>query len=161
MSMNQRTISILIGLFVLLVAGMFVFAYFTNDDAQNQDDVNDDMQMEETPYDNITRVDAKHFYIDGTHTIAGEIMMPTPCDLLEADATVAESMPEQVTIHFSVINNSEMCAQVLTSQRFLVSFDASEEADISARFMDRDIELNLVPPAEGETPEDFELYIKG
>jgi len=160
--MNQRTITIIIGLFLLVIVGMFAFAYFTRDDEVNDDAImTDDTAMEETPYDNITRITAKHFYVDGIHTLAGEVMMPTACDLLETNSTVAESMPEQVTIDFSVINNSETCAQAMTTQRFIVSFDASEEANITGRFMGRDIELNLVPPSEGETPEDFELFIKG
>lgn len=159
--MNQRTITILVILFVLVVIGMFAYAYLNKpqDEARQEEDT---MTEEiKTPYDYITHVDAKHFYIDGTHTVAGEIDMPTPCDLLEADAAVAESMPEQILINFSVINNSDTCAQVITPQRFLVSFDASEEASIEARFMGRDVELNLIPAAEGESPDDFELYIKG
>ena len=125
--------------------------------SENQDDT----QVEPVPYPDITRVDAKHYFIDGTHTLVGEINFPTPCDLLEADATVMESFPEQVVIDFNVINNAESCAQVVTAQRFKVEAKASAEATFSARFMGRDIELNLIPAAEGEVPEDFEVFIKG
>ncbi len=115
----------------------------------------------EVPYADITRVDAKHFFIDGQHTLVGEILFPTPCDLLEAEATVMESFPEQVVVDFTVINTADMCAQVVTAQRFKVDFQASEEAVITARFMGRGIELNLIPAAPGETPDEFELFIKG
>ena len=64
-------------------------------------------------------------------------------------------------VDFDVINNADMCAQVITDQRFSVSFDASEEARISAKLEGRQVELNLIPAAEGETPDDFELFIKG
>ena len=87
--------------------------------------------------------------------------MPTPCDLLEAEARVMESFPEQVVVDFSVLNNAEFCAQQVTPARFMVSFTASENASISALFMGRAVELNLMPPAEGGTPDDFELFIKG
>lgn len=87
--------------------------------------------------------------------------MPTPCDLLESSSRVMESYPEQVAIDFNVINTADVCAQVVTEQRFMTSFTASEAATIRAMFMGRAIELNLIPAAEGETPEDFELYIKG
>lgn len=87
--------------------------------------------------------------------------MPTPCDLLNTEVTIMESYPEQVVVDFSVINNADVCAQVVTAQRFKVEFSAAEEASISARFMGRDIELNLIPAAEGELPEDFEVFIKG
>lgn len=161
--MNQRTtIMFVVGLFAAVVIGMFVFAYMNRTaEVTNQPDGGENMEESMTPYDNITRIDAKHFFIDGTHTLAGAIDLPTPCDLLETSALVAESFPEQVTADFTVINNSETCAQVVTSQRFLLSFDASEEASMSARFMGRNVDLNLIPAAEGETPDDFELYIKG
>lgn len=148
--------------FLLVIAGLLVLVFV----GQNRLSTTDEEQQEppqmeeENPY-GITTITAKHFYIDGVHTLAGEIAMPTPCDLIDTTAMIAESMPEQVTVDFEVINNSEMCAQVVTNQRFKISFEASEEASIRARFMGDDVELNLVPPAEGETPEDFELYIKG
>lgn len=87
--------------------------------------------------------------------------MPTPCDLLESSARVAESFPEQIMINFSVINNADFCAQVVTAQRFKVSATASPEATFSAQFMGRPVELNLIPAGAGETPDAFELFIKG
>jgi len=160
--MNQRTIIMfLVGLFAAVVIGMFAFAYI-NRTAEVANQPNEDVAGDTmTPYDNISRIDAKHFFIDGTHTLAGEIALPTPCDLLETDASIAESFPEQVTVDFTVINNSDTCAQAITAQRFLVSFDASVDARIAAKFMGRTIDLNRIPAAEGETPDDFELYIKG
>ena len=113
------------------------------------------------PYADITQIDAKHYYIDGKHTIVGEVNMPTPCDLLEANAVVMESFPEQVRIDFTVINNAETCAQVVTAQRFKVEAIAGTDATFTATFMGRDIILNLIPAAKGETPDEFELFIKG
>ena len=159
--MNQRTVIISISLFILIVVGMFTFAYLKKAEvtAPTQEEVQ--TPQEEVAYASITRIDAKHFYIDGVHTLAGEIPMPTPCDLLEADARVAESFPEQITVEFNVINTAEFCAQVVTPQRFKVSAAASENATFKATLMGREVELNLVPAALGETPENFELYIKG
>lgn len=159
--MNQKTVIISISLFILIIVGMFTFAYLKK--AEVNEPIQEEIQTpeEEVAFASITRIDAKHFYIDGVHTLVGEIPMPTPCDLLEADARVAESFPEQVTIDFNVINTAEFCAQVVTLQRFKVSATASENATFNAVFMGRSVELNLVPPAEGETPEDFELFIKG
>jgi len=118
-------------------------------------------ETQEIPYADITRIDAKHYYIDGVHTLVGELAFPTPCDLLQADARVMESYPEQVVVDFTVINTADMCAQVITNQRFRVDFSAASQASISARFMGRDIELNLIPAGPEERPEDFELFIKG
>ncbi len=146
----------------LIIAGMFVFAYLKKTELNQE--VTPVPVAEETPdspYANITRIDGKHFYEDGTHTVVGEILMPTACDLLNWSTRIAESFPETVTIDFDVINNAEMCAQVITPQRFKVSFEASEQATIRATLEGRDIEVNLIPGAPGESPDDFELFIKG
>lgn len=160
--MNRQLVIGIVAVFVVIIAGMFIYAYVAKERLNTtENEGQTPTENETTPYDYITRIDGKHFFIDGTHSVVGEIMMPTPCDLLEGDATVAESSPEQVTLNFNVINNADTCAQVQTSQRFRIDFEASEQAVITARFMGRNVELNLVPPAAGETPDDFELFIKG
>ncbi len=148
--------------FALIIVGMFVFAYLKNAEIQNNTTTTPLPTTDvDSPYKDITRIDAKHFFIQGTHTLVGEIIMPTPCDLLNWDTRIAESYPEQVTIDFNVINHSESCTQVVTPQRFKVSFEASKEAMIKAMFEGRTIELNLIPAQDGESPDDFELFIKG
>jgi hypothetical protein len=159
--MNQKTIVMCVALFIIIVAGMFGFAYLKKAEVAAPVAEENTKGEEEVKYASITRITAKHFFEDGVHTIAGEIPMPTPCDLLEVDAVVAESFPEQVSLNFNVVNNAEFCAQQITPQRFKVSASASEEATFSANFMGRKVELNLVPPDQGETPDDFELFIKG
>jgi len=107
-------------------------------------------------------ITAKHQFKDGTHTIVGEIDMPTPCHLLDWDVMIAESFPEQVMIGFkSVYNSADVCAQVVTPQRFKVTFKASEKAVISATLDGKKIILNLIKALEGENLDDFELFIKG
>ena len=159
--MSQKSITLIVSLFVLIVVGMFGYAYLKQGEIQSETEPIVETPTPEVPYPNVTRIDAKHFFIDGVHTLVGEIEMPTPCDLLESAATVMESAPEQVLIDFSVINTSEMCTQVITAQRFKVDFSASENATIRALFMGRDVVLNLIPAAPGETPDEFELFIKG
>lgn len=141
---------------------MFTFAHLKrveimNDVATTTPQTN----AEEIPYSYINQIDAKHYFIDGKHTLVGEIEMPTPCDLVEANAAVAESYPEQVTVNFKVINNAESCATVITPYRFRVDFTASKEAKIKANFMGREVILNLIPASPDEKPEDFEVFIKG
>lgn len=157
--MNRRAIILTIALFVLVIAAMFAFA-FMGQEAVTEEPVETEEEAD-GPYAHITRIDGKHFYIDGVHTIVGELSMPTPCDLLEGSARVAESMPEEITFAFDVINNAETCAQAVTQQRFKVSAEASPEASMRATFEGRPVELNLIEAAPGETPEEFELFIKG
>jgi hypothetical protein len=159
--MSQRAIILTVVLFVIIIVGMFGFAYMKKQEVEQPvNQVNEELK-EEVKYASVTRIDAKHFYIDGVHTLVGEIPMPTPCDLLNTDVLVAESYPEQVRIDFTVINNAETCAQVVTPARFKVEATASSTAEFSAYFQGRPVELNLIPAAEGETPDDFEVFIKG
>jgi len=158
--MHNRVVILSCVLFALLVAGMFYFAHLKQQE-MSVDVVDQSEPVVEEEYGDIMRIDAKHFYIDGTHTIVGEILMPTPCDLLQSDVAVRESYPEQVMIDFSVVNNADACMQVITPARFQVSAMASEAATFHAHFRGRDVVLNLIPAAEGETPDEFELYLKG
>ena len=162
--MSQKSIILIVTLFVLIVGGMFIYANLKQGELERQEaaeQVVEDVVQDVIPYADITRVDAKHYFIDGTHTLVGEINFPTPCDLLEADITVMESYPEQAVIDFNVINNSQTCASIVTAQRFKAEASASASSTFTARFMGRDIELNLIPAAPGEVPEEFELFIKG
>ncbi len=158
--MDKRTFILSIAILALIVVGMFTFAHLKNQELK-QDPVVVEETADLVPYSEITRIDAKHYFRDGQHTYVGEILMPTPCDLLTTEALVMESFPEQIKLQFSVINNSDTCAQMLTPQRFLITATASGEAVAAAIFMGRVVELNLIPAAKGELPADFELFIKG
>lgn len=160
--MQHRAIILSITLFVLIVVGMFIFVFIKQTEINREPIVNQETPADtDDRYSSITRIDAKHFYIDGVHTVVGEISLPTPCDLLESEAIVAESYPEQITLDFSVINNAEFCAEVVTNQRFKISATASPEASFKALFQNRVVDLNLIEALPGESPEDFELYFKG
>lgn len=162
--MNQKTIIITVSIFVLIVAGMFTFAFLKRQEVATAPGTTPTATSTATSsdkYASITRINAKHFYIDGVHTLVGEIPMPTPCDLLESTSTVKESNPEQVVVDFSVVNHADYCAAVVTQQRFKVSAKAGPDATFTARFMGRPVMLNIVPAAPGETPDNFELFQKG
>lgn len=159
--MNKSSIILIVILFILVIVGMFMFSSFKNEEIQNTNPEENIEPNEQAEVPTPKRIDAKHFYIDSKHTFVGEMVMPTPCDLLDVSAVVMESYPEQVRLDFKVVNTSENCAQVLTNQRFSVEAIASEEAKITATFNDEPAELNLIPAGTGETPEEFEIYIKG
>jgi len=155
--MNQRALIIAVVLFAAIVGGMFAYAYMKR--GQLQSGEIPPPPVEEAQ--NVRRIDVKHFFSDGVHTVAGEVLMPTPCDLIESDSIVRESAPEQVTIAFSVVNNAEMCAQVVTPQRFKASFEASAAATIEATWNGEPVVLNLIDAGPNEDPDNFELFIKG
>lgn len=158
--MSNKTIVLFVSLFALIVVGMFAFTYLH----KANEPVGEAPLPQATTTTNtygITRIDGKHFFIDGVHTIVGEIALPTPCDLLTTESVVAESFPEQVSFDFDVVNTTSACAQMITNQRFKVEATASNQANLRARFMGQPVELNLVEAEAGETPEAFELFIKG
>jgi hypothetical protein len=162
--MSQKSIILAVSLFAILVGGMFTYAHLKQSELQQIVPIEeslDDTAIVDIPYSEITRIDAKHYFVDGNHTLVGEINFPTPCDLLETEAVVMGLYPEQVIIDFTVINNSENCMQSVTSQRFKIEATASTEATFTARFIGREVELNLIPAANGEVPEEFEVFIKG
>ncbi len=161
--MNQQAIIAGVVIFALIVVGMFTFTYLKKQELRDTPPVVTEEPQDEsplTPY-GIDRIDGTHYFIDGTHTVVGEIVMPTPCDLLEVEAIVRESMPEQIVLAFNVINTAETCAQIMTPQRFSVSAVASEGATFEATFKGVSVPLNLTPAPAGAVPEEFEVYIKG
>ncbi|MCA9361235.1 hypothetical protein KC845_01615 [Candidatus Kaiserbacteria bacterium] len=160
--MNKQSLIAVVVIFLLIVVGLFAFTYIKKQEMVNntEPETDNDVISQVDKY-NVSEITGKHYFIDGTHTIVGEIIMPTPCDLLDTDVMVAESYPEQVTIDFGVINTSQNCEEKLTSQRFSVTAKVSEEATFNARFMGERVTLNLIPAGEGETPDEFEVYIKG
>lgn len=160
--MESKSIYLGFGLLAIIIAGMFGYSYLASQPAVIPDTpvvtAPDDTP---NPYATITRIDAKHFYADGEHTIVGVLTLPTPCEVPSASATVAESFPEQVTIDIAIVTTAEMCAQVLTEQRFQVTAVASEGATFTARLQGRPVELNLIPASAGETPDTVEFFEKG
>jgi hypothetical protein len=158
--MNKTNTYIVIALFLTVVVGMFGYAAYQkklmNDAAPTP--------AAEAPdaYGGITAVDVKHFYENGIHTLVGEVPMPTPCDILSAETAVGllDGNPE-VTLNLGVTNTAEMCAQVVTPQKFMVTAEAGANPKFHAHFNGRDIEINIIPALPGETPETFEMFLKG
>ena len=162
--MSQKSIILIVTLFALLVAGMFVYASLKQAELQQSPAIvyaQANELPEEVLYPRITDIYAKHFVGQGAHTLVGEVDMPTPCDLLQVETIVMESYPEQIVLDFTVINNADDCIQMISSQRFKVELQASSGASFSAKFMGRDVRLNLFPADEGQLPDEFELFIKG
>jgi hypothetical protein len=128
---------------------------------------------DKTPLDNASSttdngltmlINAKHQYNADTseHVVAGEVEMPTACDLLSTDVTVDDSTdPDTVTLIFTTTNSGEECAQTVTTERFKETFTAPEDATINATFNGQPVELNLVPADPGEDLNNFEIYLKG
>ncbi len=158
--MERRTILLVAVLFVLLIVGMFVFAHL-NKTEQGVDVVKNDNDLVADPYAYITRIDVKQFIGAGTQTLVGVLELPTPCDLLTSEVRVLESLPERIEIDLSVNNTSDMCATVVTPQRFVKEVSASDTASVSVSLNGRPLEVNLIPAAPGELPGEAAVDYKG
>lgn len=108
-----------------------------------------------------TVITAKHAYKAGKHIVAGEVPLPTPCDILETNA-IASADKKSVIVQFvSTIKTSEACAQTITPVRFKVSVAADKNAKITATFNGQPVILNLIEAGPNDNLDNFELYIKG
>mgnify|MGYP003394096470 FL=1 len=108
----------------------------------------------------IQTITVEHAFKDGTHIVAGNVTVPTPCDSLDVKTRIMESFPEQVILDFETTNSGEICAQVLSDRRFKLDFKASEKATIRATMNGNPANLVLIP-ATYEDLLEFDIFIKG
>ena len=88
--------------------------------------------------------------------------MPTPCDLIRSDVSIASGTPMQASIALTTINNAQTCAQVLTPQRFKSVFQAAKDTRISLMLDGKDADLNLKDADPSQTPDNVdEFFFKG
>lgn len=142
-----------------VLAGLFIFnGFFAERPAQTGTEKETQGVEEEHPSITIT---AKHQFKDGTHIVAGEIAMPTPCHILDHTVTMDDSLPEHVLIAFTLSTLDDTCDKVVTPGRFKVEFAAAEDATIDATLNGEPVILNLIEAGPDEDLNDFEIYIKG
>lgn len=144
--MHHRTITLVVALFAVIVAGMFGFAYLKNQElelaAEKQAQMNSPSVVAKK-FSYLEQIEATTQFADGVHTISGTLLLPTPCDELSVEAIVAESYPEQVTLQFSVGGVSDFCAQVMTEQPFSIVVTVSQNASFKATLQGQPIPLTF------------------
>lgn len=79
-----------------------------------------------------TKIQVTHQFKSGLHTYVGTVDAPTPCHSILGEAIVKESYPEQVDIRIETKESGGICAQVITTKKFKVSFSASENPVVRA-----------------------------
>lgn len=113
---------------------------------------------ESLPEDEIRIVNSRHQFKGGVHTYVGEIVVPTPCDLLNFSVATSTAGAH---ITFTTKSSDDPCAQVITSQRFKVSYQGSATSTVSASLNGSPVRLNVIEVGETENLDEFEIYIKG
>ena len=151
--MNSKGVGLVVVLIALIGLGIYFFGG-VNDFAQFDN-------VEEAPTDDRSSVDTNdtvdetvmlvaYTYVGNIHTYIGEINLPTPCHELDSEVIIAESFPEQVSINFTIASEVEMCAQVITPEPFVVSFEASKDASVAMTVNGEEMAFRVVSSDEAE-----------
>lgn len=151
----------MIALAVLIIGalGLFGYTYFFKDEPV-EEPAPEEAALEETA--EVRTITAKHQFATGTHVIAGETDVPTPCHRLETTAFFKNGTQNEVEIRFDAsMAEGEICAQVITPARFKVEFEAPEDAILTATWNGQPATLNLIPATAEENLDDYEVFIKG
>jgi len=106
-------------------------------------------------------VNAKHQYKDGKHTYAGAFELPTPCDTLSYDVVRNTSDEKVIGLDFKTIPSENMCAQVVTSRPFKVTFDGPQSISLTVTRDGKSVRFNLFEVPAGQDFDSFQLEIKG
>jgi hypothetical protein len=169
---NTRII-VLVAILVVIAIGLFTYT-FVSAPAPEETPVTEENPASQTEERIIT---ARHQYLEGIHTIAGVATVPTPCHRIlgepyilpidtdpkfVSDPAGSYAVPNGLTVEvrFSTLLEGEECPAQATDVPFRVTFEAPENATITAVWDGAPVRLNLVPLGPGEILED-ELYIKG
>lgn len=158
---NAKAI-ILVGVLVIIVAGLFVYTLISAPTEVVREESNASSSPTEVQTDGML-LTAKHQFLDGVHTVVGTAQVPTSCHRLIAEPFSLKNEEDDavlIEIRFSTLLEGEACPHELYEVPFRVTFEAPENAILSATWNGAPARLNLVPVGPGESIED-ELYIKG
>lgn len=168
--MDKRSTIVIASIILVAIIG-FIFISFQKSafDAKRAQEIASTTAWENAPAEQSntvvvsqkTVVTAKHAYLRGVHTIAGEIPMPTPCHILEASVIASDDKKQVLIKLISSIKSDEICAQVITPARFKVTAEADKGAEILGMLNGQEIIMNLIEAGVNENLDDFELYLKG
>jgi len=129
--MNKKGITLIIGLVVI------VTLFFVRGADKTPIVIEDESAS-------IGKIKVVHTFVDGIHSFNGEINLPTPCHILQNKIEIKGSQPEQVTIAFETKSDVDTCVQMVISEPFLVSFEASKEAEVQITLNDKNVPFEII-----------------
>lgn len=153
---NTKVVT-LVAILVFFAIGLFAYMLIS---APTEVSVSQDDQASTTQQSEERLMTAKHQFVNGIHTIVGKTEVPTPCHRLVAEPFFVTENPVGVEIRFNTLLEGEECPSQLFEVPFKVSFEAPEDAILTATWNGGPVRLNLIPVPEGEVLDD-EMYIKG
>lgn len=129
---KYKLVALVIVLAGLLVGGWYVLSSDPEPVQSNDSSVDTGSISQPSPESGVTndQLSISFSYADGVYTYNGTVQKPTPCTSVESDATILESLPEQVNVNIDILSSDEICAQVIEEEEISGEFSASKEASI-------------------------------
>ena len=108
-------------------------------------------------------INAKHQYMDGKHTYAGEFELPSPCHGLQYDVVKDVQNDQAVAINFTTtpMPPDIVCAGVITAKPFKVTFDGPQTTTLTVTRDGKSVKFNLFEVPSNQDFDTFKLQIKG
>jgi len=114
-----------------------------------------------TENDLLFTLDVKRQYENGVYTFAGDVQVPTPCHNISSEMIPMENNEYALVLKTIIPAQDVMCAQVITSKEYKVSFEASQNVVVRAFVDDVEYKVNNFDIPEGFNIDEFDLKIKG
>lgn len=142
MTTKQTWVLIGIVILILLVVGVVFFVHRNRvaDDVFTAPQGREDGQSDDVSTGVTQPIVITHNFSDGTHRFGGSVPVPTPCHSLTAEAEVAESYPEQITIRLQAVApaSGTVCTQNIDTKSFDLLVTASADARLVGVFFNRE-----------------------
>ena len=84
-----------------------------------------------------------HYAGGGTHTVEGTVTLPNPCYILSVASEKRSGAPEEILLRFTANQTADVCAQALYKAPFRTTFNAADDAVISAEINGVSLPLEL------------------
>ena len=143
-------ISLLVGLIIVIYAYEFIF----------KKPIIESPTVDESSFPT-QKIEIKEQYKDSTYTFAGSLDLPTPChSLLTAVNKLSDT---QYQIQVTTIDPKEdvVCAQVITSKPYKVSFEGPEDIEVTINIDGTIYQTNRFVVPSDQNIDSFILEVKG
>lgn len=161
MDFNQKLTIAFVCVFTLTISGMFVFTHLKKQELEMKGRALEERveNISQSSY-GITYIEATHLMEGSRHVVVGEIMLPTPCDILSWVVEQNATQLQEVTLAFEVNRRGTICENSPKASPFAIYFDAPTNAQIDASLDGVPVPLKLSEAPPGTKPEEYTTFIK-
>jgi|SRR5581483_2877532 len=149
---------------IILIAIGFYASYKANQSGNQPTDTGSQTSDNTQTQPQAQTINVKHQYKNGTHTYAGVLDVPSPCYTISNKVVTDPATPNKVTIAFTSANTAStgtVCAQVITSRSFKVSFPGVKNASVNATLDGNPLILNVFEVGANDNIDTVDIYTKG